>query len=77
MAQTTRTDISSRPIPTVRQAKGNAQLVTIARAVESVRRSGEARYVFPTYGRWNIGTEVPASGTYYEFSTEGSWKVEA
>jgi hypothetical protein len=74
----TRTDVSHRPIPTVRQASGNPQLVTLARAVEAVRRSGEVRYVFPTYGAWNIGTEAPASGAYYELGPDGSaWKVEA
>lgn len=71
-----RTDITHRQLPTVRQARGNPQLVTIARAVESVARSGETRYVFATYAKWNIGTEAPITGTYYEFSPEGRWMVE-
>jgi hypothetical protein len=62
MRTATSTDITDRAIPTVRQAKGNAQMVTIARAVESVERTGEDRYVFATYNKWNIGTQAPATG---------------
>lgn len=72
----TRTDISHRQIPSVRQARCNPQMVTIARAVESVARTNETRYVFATYGAWNISTEVPPSGSYYEFSPQGRWMVE-
>jgi len=73
----TRTDISTRKIPTIRQAAGNAKMVTIARAVASVAETGEPRFVFPTFNKWNIGHEAPPWGGYYEFSSEGRWEVGA
>ena len=71
-----RTDISHRNVPTVRQAKGNPQLVTIARAAQQVERTGETRYVFATYAKWNLATESPQSGSYYELAADGRWLVE-
>lgn len=73
----TKQDITSRQIPTVREAGRNPQLATIARAAAAVDRDGQARYVFATYGRWNVGTEAPATGSYYEFTSDGRWMVEA
>lgn len=74
----TRTDISHRSIPTVRQANGNPLLVTIARAAKSATSTGEARYVFCKSDGYAIATEAPTSQRYYEFDGRGgSWVVEA
>jgi hypothetical protein len=77
MSYMTRTEITSRPIPTVRQAAGNPLLVTLAKAAKAVERSGEILFVFPTYGQWNIGPEAPTTGSYYEMTPTARFKVEA
>ena len=74
---TTRQDISSRKLPTVRQCNGHPLMVTLVRAAESVARTGEARYVIASHGGYSIEAAAPAVGTYYEFTKSGRWLVEA
>lgn len=75
----TRTDISHRPFPTRQQAKGNPLLVTLVRAAEVAKRQQMTLFVYPTFNRWNISTEAPACGSFYELDADGErrWKVEA
>lgn len=76
--EATRTDITSRPIPSVRQAGRNAQLATIAKARRNALSDGQVRYVFPTYGAWNISTEEPTKSgiCFYEIHAAQAFKVE-
>lgn len=71
-----RTDISARKIPTVRQARGNPLLVTLARAAQSVLATGETRYVFATANGYEISDTAPAFGQrHYEFTPTGRYEV--
>lgn len=69
----TRTEITHRTIPTVREAAGHPLLVTLARAA---KLDGQ-RFVFAAQGGYHIDRAAPATGSFYEFSDDGSrWLVE-
>jgi hypothetical protein len=73
MRNPTTTDISHRPIPTVRQAAGNPLMVTIARAAKSARTTGQTRFVYAAHGGYQISAERPdAARKYYEFGPQGT-----
>jgi hypothetical protein len=73
-----RTDISNRPIPTVRQAAGNPLMVTIARAAKSARSTGQVRYVYAGHGGFRIAEVEPqAPVAHWAFGPNGeAWKAE-
>ena len=73
-----RTDISSRPIPSVRQAGRNPQMASLAKARRNALSDGQVRYVFPTYGTWNIATEAPCKSglSFYEIHADKAYRVE-
>lgn len=68
---TTTTEVTSRRIPSVRQAGSHPLLRTLALAAQSVERTHSDRYVFPTYQQWNISETAPESGSYYHFAADG------
>jgi hypothetical protein len=73
-----RIDISTRQIPTVRQAGRNPQLSSLAKARKSAEQTGEVRFVYPTHGAWKVANEAPdTSGvSYYEIHADQAFKVE-
>lgn len=73
-----RIDISTRQIPTVRQAGRNPQLVSLAKARRNALSDGQVRYVFPTHGAWNITTEAPCKSglSFYEVHADNAFRVE-
>jgi hypothetical protein len=73
-----RIDISTRQIPTVRQAGRNPQLSSLAKARRSAEQTGEVRFVYPTHGQWKIASEAPSTSgvSYYEITATEAYKVE-
>lgn len=65
----TKTDITSRQIPSLRQAGQDPLLRTLARAAKA-QQTGEC-FVFASYAKWNISTEAPTTGRYYHFAADG------
>jgi hypothetical protein len=74
----TRTDITDRAIPSVRQAGRNPQMASLAKARRNALSDGQVRYVFPTYGTWNIATEEPCTSglSFYEIHADKAFRVE-
>jgi hypothetical protein len=76
-ATQTRQDISDRTIPTVRQARRNPLMVTLARARKSAIETGETRYVFATYGAYNISTTDEGAASFYEITATTAHLVKS